>query len=223
MGQKSCHILEKGQKGPVFLWGYFPHERGELQLMEIQLKELLANEDYILLAYQVEDWNNDFSPWSAPMAIGNEKFQGKGPETLRWLLDTLVPWLKRKYPESDSYYLMGYSLAGLFSIWGLYETEYFDGAICCSGSFWIEGWKEYMCRHTIQAEADIYLSLGGKEEKTNNYLLSSVGDRTRELLMRLQKDPKVKRSTLEWNRGGHFGNSMKRLVKGMAWILFTKI
>ena len=96
----------------------------------------------------------------------------------------------------------GYSLAGLFALWALYESDLFAGAVCCSGSLWYPGWDDYVMKHKIlKSDSLIYLCLGGKEEKTNNKEIAVIGDRTRSQEKILRKDPNVKSSVLEWNSG----------------------
>ena len=50
-----------------------------------------------------------------------------------------------------------------------------------SGSFWVDGWSDYAKTHALRKKASIYLSLGGKEDKTDNPLMATVGTRTKEL------------------------------------------
>lgn len=71
----------------------------------------------------------------------------------------------------------------------------------------------------VRCECAVYLSLGGKEEKTGNPVMAMVGDRTREQERLLRKEPRVRNVTLEWNRGGHFADSCRRLAKGVQWLL----
>ena len=35
-----------------------------------------------------------------------------------------------------------------------------------SGSFWVDGWSDYAGAHALRKKTSIYLSLGGKEDKT---------------------------------------------------------
>lgn len=112
-----------------------------------------------------------------------------------------------------------YSLAGLFALWTAYETDIFSAIASCSGSLWFEQWDEYVLHHQIKHESNIYLSLGGKEEKTKNPVMARVGDRTRTQERILRNDPKVKQTTLEFNSGGHFADAQKRLAKAVKWLL----
>ena len=66
---------------------------------------------------------------------------------------------------------------------------------------------------------DSVKELGGKEEKTKNAVMATVGDCTREQEKLLLEDPFAERVVLEWNPGGHFADSGKRLAKGIRWLL----
>ncbi len=76
--------------------------------------------------------------------------------------------------------------------------------------------------HVIQSKCSVYLSLGGKEEKTKNKVMAAVGDRTRAQERLLQEDSMVESVVLEWNAGGHFADAGKRLAKGVKWMFGVK-
>ena len=46
--------------------------------------------------------------------------------------------------KSRTYYIGGYSLAGLFSLWAAYQTDVFSGFAAASPSVWFPGFIEYM-------------------------------------------------------------------------------
>ena len=178
----------------------------------------LTNNDFSLAVFDVTDWNAQFSPWTAPPVFGKDAFSGKGNDTLRFLEDEFLPEIKSKFPESEVF-LTGYSLAGLFSLWALYETDKFNGAVCCSSSLWFDKWDEYASLHRIKSPSTIYMSLGDREEKTKNKVMSKVGDRTRRQAEILKDDPNVEKLFFEWNEGGHFDEPLKRVAKGITRIL----
>ncbi len=214
---RICRFLEQGSGGPVFLWAFYPGEE-ELGDLETALRQTIPDGGYAVAAYPVEDWDRDLSPWEAPAAMGDGCFAGRGADTLQWLQESFLPRLREELPDRSRFYLTGYSLAGLFALWGLYEADCFQGAVCCSGSLWLDGWDEYAASHFVKAPSDVYLSLGGKEERTRNPRMARVGDCTRRQEVLLRRDPQVKNCVLEWNAGGHFADPMKRLAKGIAWI-----
>lgn len=202
---------------PVFIWG-LDMSHGETAESLFDEVKALTNNDFSLAVFDVTDWNAQFSPWTAPAVFGNDSFSGKGNDTLRFLEDDFLPEIKSKFPESEVF-LTGYSLAGLFSLWALYETDKFNGAVCCSSSLWFDKWDEYASLHRIKSPSTIYMSLGDREEKTKNKVMSKVGDRTRRQAEILKDDPNVEKLYFEWNEGGHFDEPLKRVAKGIARIL----
>ena len=202
---------------PVFIWG-LDMSHGETAESLFDEVKALTNNDFSLAVFDVTDWNAQFSPWTAPPVFGKDAFSGKGNDTLRFLENGFLPEIKSKFPESEVF-LTGYSLAGLFSLWALYETDKFNGAVCCSSSLWFDKWDEYASLHRIKSPSTIYMSLGDREEKTKNKVMSRVGDRTRRQAEILKEDPNVEKLYFEWNEGGHFVEPLKRVAKGITRIL----
>lgn len=202
---------------PVFIWG-LDMSHGETAESLFDEVKALTNNDFSLAVFDVTDWNAQFSPWTAPAVFGKDSFSGKGNDTLRFLEDEFLPEIKSKFPKSEVF-LTGYSLAGLFSLWALYETDKFNGAVCCSSSLWFDKWDEYASLYRIKSPSTIYMSLGDREEKTKNKVVAKVGDRTRRQAEILKDDPNVEKLFFEWNEGGHFDEPLKRVAKGITRIL----
>lgn len=205
------------ENAPVFIWG-LDTSHGETAVNFFNEVKALTDKDFSLAVFDVTDWNDQFSPWPAPVVFGKEAFSGKGNDTLRFLEDEFLPEIKSKFQGSETF-LTGYSLAGLFSLWALYESDKFNGAVSCSSSLWFNKWDEYVSTHRIKASSRIYMSLGDREEKTKNKVMAKVGDRTRRQAEILKDDPNVEKLFFEWNEGGHFDEPLKRVAKGIARIL----
>ncbi|WP_026525141.1 alpha/beta hydrolase-fold protein [Butyrivibrio sp. MB2005] len=180
---------------------------------EIAMIKEKTGEDFLLVAFQVDNWNSDLSPWKAPAVFGNEDF-GEGAE------DTLAEILDYCKDESKSYYIGGYSLAGLFALWAVYQTDLFKGVAAVSPSMWFPGFDDYMKEQEIKCK-NVYLSLGNKEEKARNPVMATVGDRIREAQAFLNE--KKVNCTLEWNEGNHFRDPDLRSAKGFAWNLGQEV
>ena len=202
---------------PVFIWG-LDTSHGETAVHFFNEVKALTDKDFSLAVFDVTDWNDQFSPWPAPVVFGKEAFGGKGSDTLCFLENKLLPEIKSRFLESEVF-LTGYSLAGLFSLWALYESDKFNGAVCCSSSLWFNKWDEYVSTHRIKASSKIYMSLGDREKKTKNKVMAKVGDRTRRQAEILKDDPNVEKLFFEWNEGGHFDEPLKRVAKGITRIL----
>ncbi|MBQ7639201.1 MAG: esterase [Clostridia bacterium] len=162
-----------------------------------------------LIAVKVDLWNRDLSPWSAPPVFGQEPFGSGAPATLERILSLCSN-------SEKTYFLGGYSLAGLFSLWAAYQTNVFSGVASASGSLWFPGFEEYMASHTVKCKT-VYLSLGSTEEKTKNPVMASVGERTRRACALLKAQNVC--CSLEWNPGNHFKDPAQRTAKAFACAL----
>ncbi|MBR2259660.1 MAG: esterase [Blautia sp.] len=176
------------------------------EMAEIQR---LTDTEFCLLAIPVDNWNKDLSPWTAPAVFGKEDF-GDGAK------ETLTEILKLTNDNTKSYIIGGYSLAGLFALWAVYQTDVFKGAAAASPSVWFPGFTDYMRERRPHTDS-VYLSLGDKEEKTRNPVMAAVGDRIREASEILKSQGVT--TTLEWNSGNHFKDAALRTARAFAWVI----
>ena len=188
-----------------------PVDDHDLKEMEAEIDEIRkqVQTDFQLIAVMVDDWNQDLSPWKAPAVFGKDDFGDGAGDMLQFILGQCSD-------DSKTYYIGGYSLAGLFSLWATYQTDVFAGVAAVSPSIWFPDFLQYMEEHDIRTDA-VYLSLGDREEKTKNPVMATVGDCIRkgqELLCR-----KGVWTTLEWNPGNHFKDAGIRTAKGFAWVM----
>ena len=203
-------VFEYGDKeAPVVLiQPIYDHDLAGLE-SEIKYIRQAVDIDFRLIALKVDSWNRDLSPWNAPEVFGDEDF-GNGASL------TLAEILKLTEDRSKTYYIGGYSLAGLFALWAAYQTDVFRGVGAASPSVWFPGFTDYMKDNDIICDT-VYLSLGNKESKTRNPVMATVGDKIRvahSILTERGVD-----CTLEWNEGSHFKNADARTAKAFAWVL----
>ncbi|MCR5431032.1 MAG: esterase [Lachnospiraceae bacterium] len=193
---------------------------------------------FLLAAFTVNDWNKDLSPWKAPAVFGKDDF-GDGAQGT---LDEIVSYCKDR---SKTYIIGGYSLAGLFALWAACQTDLFYGVAAASPSMWFPGFPEYMERNDeLQVTAGntdvdacqenqndgeqslsgcriksrhVYLSIGDKEEKARNPVLSTVGDRIRRAYDCFGRNNI--NTVLEINEGNHFRDAELRTAKAFAWVV----
>ncbi len=185
-------------------------EEHELEYLESESARIGETaDDFCLTAVKVDNWNFDLSPWQAPAVFGNEDFGNGAAKTLETVLDICSD-------SSKKYYIGGYSLAGLFSLWAVYQTDVFSGVAAASPSMWFPGFIDYMKEHEIKTDK-VYLSLGNKEEKTRNPVMATVGDRIREAEMLLKEQGTD--CILEWNQGNHFRDPDIRTARAFSWLI----
>ena len=188
-----------------------PVDDHDLEGIENEYAKIVRNsgKSICLKAVKIEDWNSDLSPWKAPAVFGKEGFGEGAAKTLEEVLKLCVD-------KSKTYYIGGYSLAGLFALWAAYETDVFSGVAAASPSMWFPDFDEYMAHNEIKSDT-VYLSLGDKEEKARNPIMATVGDKIRKAYA-LLKEQDVN-CTLEWNEGNHFKDADIRTAKGFVWVM----
>lgn len=205
----------------------------DLEVMESEaarLTELAGHTDWCIAAVKVSNWNQDLTPWPSDPVFGKVGFGDGAQKTLDMLLGEVLPQLAeelpnvgekltntgKELPNAWKPYICGYSLAGLFALWAVYKTDAFAGAAAVSPSVWYPGWLDFAGRNKIKVP-EVYLSLGMKEEKTRNRVMSTVGNAIREQYELLQSAGI--HCQLDWNPGNHFVDSDVRVAKGLAWLL----
>ncbi len=190
----------------------------DMEVIENEVKlieNLSGTSDFYLIAIKVNSWNKDLSPWEAPAVFGNEPFGGGAETSLKVIMDEVIEPLKNSSSEEIKLFIGGYSLSGLFALWSVYQTDIFSGCAAASPSVWFPGFTEYISDKDILTEK-VYLSLGDKEAKTRNPVMSQVGVAIQKIHDMLNGKVDVK---LEWNQGNHFKEPDLRTAKGFAWLL----
>ena len=213
--QKQCIIYHSDKPEYILLQPVNDHEMGNLdRQVSLIKKEIPAS--FIFVAFLVERWNQELSPWDAPPVFGQGRFGDGAGETLQFISEKLIPFVTEQYVSGSDLpvILGGYSLAGLFALWSACQTEEFSAAAAVSPSVWFPGWSAYAKENKFRTDR-IYLSLGKKEEKTRNKIMATVGECIREQYKGLIEDGIV--SVLEWNEGNHFQESDLRCAKGFIW------
>lgn len=193
-----------------------------------------------LVRIGVDLWEENFSPWCAPRVFAKGPNFGNGAQkTLNVLINQIIPWAESGLTEPPAYRaLVGYSLAGLFSLWAgmsqpgisqqdargyqpdVVPTPTFQRIGAVSGSFWFPGLLDYVNQQLRGGAVNLthaYLSLGDREARTPNPQIMHVRENA-ELLASKLRDTGIA-STFELNRGNHFQNVEGRLQKALNWLV----
>jgi len=185
----------------------------------------------------VDLWEKNFSPWCAPRVFAKGPNFGDGAQkTLDTLINQVIPWTESELTEPPAYrVLVGYSLAGLFSLWvgvtqaGVSQpgvshvdapTPTFQRIGAVSGSFWFPGLLDYVDQQLsggVVGLTHAYLSLGDREARTPNPQIMHVRENAELLASKLQNAGII--STFELNRGNHFQNVEGRMQKALDWLV----
>ena len=176
----------------------------------------------------VDLWEENFSPWCAPRVFAKGPNFGDGAQkTLDTLINQVIPWAESELTDPPAYrVLVGYSLAGLFSLWaGLSQAcitpiPTFQRIGAVSGSFWFPGLLDYVDQQLsggVVGLTHAYLSLGDREARTPNPQIMHVRENAELLASRLESAGIT--SMFELNRGNHFQNVEGRMQKALDWLV----
>ena len=225
---------------------------GEIPIDEVvnEIRKTNVSIEFLLLSIQPTNWNDDFTPWSAPaFRKGEAAPAGKADNYIYCLTEEIKPLIDANYrtkPEPEHTILLGYSLGGLAALYSCYKTDVFGLIGSLSGSLWYDNFCEYMEQHKpLRNNLKVYLSLGRKECLSKNPRRGKVADCTeqaREILIRQlsvstdnakgntqniringQGDNNADNVFFEWNDGGHFYEIPKRFAKAIAWCKINEI
>lgn len=189
----------------------------------------LGCEEFILVGIASENWNKEFSPWEAEKVFKKEEsFSGEADDFLLFLEEKIKTFMDENYrtkKEPEYSCLIGYSLAGLTALYGMYRSSAFKRIGSISGSLWYDEFTSYMESNKPKVkDAKVYLSLGLNEEKSRNPRMAKVGEKTKEafqiLIRELGDEGDV---ILEWNPGGHFDEVILRYQKALLWLMGSPI
>lgn len=211
----SYEVIKYG-KGNTVILNFTMKREGEANddICQKIMKEL-PKEEFSFVNVYAHDWNRDYSPWEFKDEETHKDFAGEAKALLEWVKKYLLPQLKDELCKPDADYIFGgYSLAGLFVLWALYESKLFDKCVIGSASLWFPGFVEYVEIHELCKPIRIYMSLGIKEEKTRDRYMSQVGNATRKIYEILRKDTNNAACILEWNPGNHFHDTCGRMAGG---------
>ena len=182
------------------------------------LEEVVQKYPVNIVAISGMKWNDDLTPWKAPALNPKEEdFKGKAKNFLASLLGDIFvnteQSLRLTHPKR---HLVGVSLAGLFAVWASTATSKFTSVASISGSFWYDGFTEWLKEQNLHAER-YFLSLGNKEPKAKNERLATVGTCT-EAVLQIIKD-NDKEVTFVTDEGNHFDFFRERLEKAIKVIM----
>ena len=212
---RACFLYQDAEATHLLIQPIDEHDLEVLD-QEVEAIKELSDKPFSLVAFMINDWNQELTPWATPPVFGKTPFGDGAEKTLEFITNQLLPEVQENIPRLI---LGGYSLAGLFALWAGYQTDRFEGIAAASPSVWYPQWIDFASENKPLAKS-VYLSLGDKEEKAKNPVMAQVGNAIRKQheLLSAQKVNTI----LEWNAGNHFVDSDKRMAKGFAWLMINR-
>lgn len=217
IGGKTVFVFHSNRPGsPVIYLNTYSDERQKIY----EAVQATGCPPFTLVTVSNLAWNHDMAPWDSPAAFKKgEPFIGGADNYLQLLVEEIIPRAEKELAEPPAWRgIAGYSLAGLFALYAIYQTDVFSRVGCISGSLWFPGFKEYVLSHEPKRWPDcIYFSLGDKESKTRNPVLKIVQENTEEIQTFYQN--KGIDTVFQLNPGNHFVQGIERTIAGIQWLL----
>lgn len=161
------------------------------------------------------DWQNVFSPWPAKgVPSGSPDFKGESPEFLKLLQQSVIPTVERRLGLADDVRrtLVGVSMSGLFALWQWMTCDTFLNIASLSGSFWYEGFIDWIRSRTIPSKSgEAFFLLGDKESHSRTKAFDIVGSNTQEIISMLREAGI--HTVFESVPGNHYADPILRLEK----------
>lgn len=164
------------------------------------------------------DWQNVFSPWPAKgVPDGSPNFKGEAPRFLKTLQTCVIPQIESELniDGNPKRTLFGVSMSGLFALWQWIICDSFDNIASLSGSFWYEGFLDWLKSQPIPVKrGKAYFLLGNQEANSRVREFNSVAANTRSILLLLdQHGINVEFQSV---RGNHYSDPIPRLDKAFT-------
>ncbi len=159
------------------------------------------------------DWQNVFSPWAAKgVPCGNPDFKGESPEFLRLLQQEVIPEVETVLGVCTGIErtLVGVSMSGLFALWQWMLCDTFHNIASLSGSFWYEGFIDWIKSRLIPSKSGkAFFLLGDKESQSKTKAFDIVGQNTQEIISILKSNGI--HTEFASVPGNHYANPIPRL------------
>lgn len=220
IGQKQIDVFPGAEPGsPVVYLNTYGREGAQV----FRLLQESGCRDLSLVAVSGLAWDHDMAPWDIPPISANDTpCTGGAGDYLRLLLEKIMPEAEDALPGKPAWRgIAGYSLAGLFAVYAVYQTDVFSRIGSISGSLWFPGIREYIFSHTLCRKPDcMYFSLGDKESRTRNPFLKCVQENTEAI--RTFYGRQGINTAFQLNPGNHFKDGALRTAAGIRWIVDQK-
>lgn len=217
IGGKSVSVFPGIEPGaPVIYLNTYSSEGQQV----FQAAQAVGCPPFTLAAIGNLDWNRDMAPWDSPAAFrGGEPFTGGADDYLRLLVEEILPRTEKNLMGAPAWRgIVGYSLAGLFALYAIYQADIFSRVGSISGSLWFPGWREYVLTHQPKRPPDcVYFSLGDRESKTRNPVLINIGRNTEDICKHYRAMGTD--TVFQLNPGNHFDHPVERTAAGITWLL----
>ena len=183
--------------------------------LDVGLKGLAGKFGVSIVVIPGANWNDDLTPWPAEGVFKKAKpFGGQAASFLDKLTNEIIPETEGGLGMADyERTILGVSLSGLFAVWSGFNIDAFTNIISISGSFWYDGFTEWMNEHTPSFRVKkVCMLLGEKENNSKDKRMATVEERTHAAaeILKSQSQASV---TFKLVDGTHFSPILPRLER----------
>lgn len=210
----ACHCV-KGGTGNKIAYVLYP-----VDMLDDWIVSVASKYGVTIAVITGMDWESAFSPWPAKgVPAGSADFKGESGAFLQTLTQKVVPQIEQALimAEDVERILVGVSMSGLFALWEWMIDDTFTNIASLSGSFWYEGFIEWISNRPIPHKSGkAFFLLGDKESAPKVKAFNTVGANTQAIVALLKKNGiKV---DFESVPGNHYSNPLPRLNAAFAAI-----
>lgn len=211
----SLHLDIASYDSSSIIYILIPHRLPEED--RVAIEELSTRFESTIVTISEMDWNNDLTPWKAP-AVKEGEFGGHASQFLDRLKEDLFFNLENSLQiRKPKRYLIGLSLAGLFTVWAAVRKSLFEGVASISGSFWYDGFTEWLQKQEELKCVHFYICMGEKEKETKVKRFANIEEDTMKVSETLMlKGAEV---AFEVTEGGHNSPIIPRIEKSVVSLL----
>ena len=168
----------------------------------------------------------EYTPWSFPVDLDPslDRRGGRGKDTVRFLLDQVIPWVKQHYRTDGRQMIAGASLGGVMSLYlGSSYPEEFDWILAMSTAGWLfqEELEQQLRRIDPSLGQRYYLDSGTEESTADGFdkLYIKSNRRLSELLTKTGVKHKFYLET-----GGEHNEDAwrRRLPNALGWLILDQ-
>lgn len=176
--------------------------------------------DFSFVGIENLDWYHDMSPWKIPAVLGIKQVcTGGALDYMKMFVEEIIPSVESYLQHDISWRgLVGYSLAGLFSLYTFYYSDLFSRMASISGSFWYPEILSYVLGHNFKRKPEVmYFSLGDRESRDSKSIVKDVEKNTG-IIYSVMSSNEID-TLYEINSGGHHDRAAERTANGILWLL----
>jgi len=158
--------------------------RDQLTALE-QMSRRKELREVILIGIKPDNRNNEYTPWQArALKASNPDYGGQGADYLSFLVNSLKPYIDTTYRtlrSTEHTGIAGASFGGLISMYAAYlYPEVFGRIAVISGSFWYEGFIEFMQTTKLEVNGHrLYMDVGALEGLRKNSIQKNMVDKNK--------------------------------------------